>query len=66
MSFDQRVRVQDIVIWSEHQGMTPDEIVSHIPAITLAYYFDHLQEIQDDLNDLKVHMNCGPTGKTLK
>ena len=31
-----RVRVQDIVIWSEHLGMTPDEIVSHIPTITLA------------------------------
>ncbi len=26
-----RVRVQDVVIWSEYQGMTPDEIVSHIP-----------------------------------
>ncbi len=51
-----RVRVQDIVIWHEHQGMTPDEIVSQIPTITvsdvytaLAYYFDHVQEIQDDL-----------------
>src|SRR5438309_11687828 len=51
-----RVRVQDVVIWSEHQGMTPDEIVSHIPSITLAdvhsalaYYFDHVQEIQDEM-----------------
>ncbi len=31
-----RVRVQDIVSWHEHQGMTPDEIVSHVPSITLA------------------------------
>ena len=51
-----RVRVQDIVIWYEHQGMTPDEIVSHIPTITLAdvhtalaYYFDHVQEIQEEM-----------------
>jgi uncharacterized protein (DUF433 family) len=51
-----RVRVQDVVIWYEYQGMTPDEIVSHIPSITLAdvdsalaYYFDHVQEIQEEI-----------------
>jgi uncharacterized protein (DUF433 family) len=51
-----RVRVQDIVIWHEHKGMTPDEIVSHIPTITLAdvhaalaYYFDHIEEIQAEI-----------------
>ena len=51
-----RVRVQDIVIWHEHQGMSPDQIVSEIPTITLsdvhsalAYYFDHVQEIQDEM-----------------
>jgi len=51
-----RVRVQDVVIWSEYQGMTPDEIVALIPSITLAdvhsalaYYFDHVQEIQDEI-----------------
>jgi uncharacterized protein (DUF433 family) len=51
-----RVRVLDIVVWHEHQGMTPDEIVSHAPTITLAdvhaalaYYFDHIEEIQKDM-----------------
>ncbi|MCX6637592.1 MAG: DUF433 domain-containing protein [Acidobacteria bacterium] len=51
-----RVRVLDIVAWSEHQGMTPDEIVSHVPSLTLAdvhaalaYYFDHLEEIQEEM-----------------
>jgi len=51
-----RVRVLDIVEWHEHQGMTPDEIVSHIPTITLAdvyaalaYYFDHIEEIQQEM-----------------
>jgi uncharacterized protein (DUF433 family) len=51
-----RVRVLDIVVWHEHQGMTPDEIVSHVPTITLAdvyaalaYYFDHMEEIQREM-----------------
>lgn len=51
-----RVRVLDIVVWHEHQGMTPDEIVSHVPTISLAdvhaalaYYFDHIEEIQQEM-----------------
>ena len=51
-----RVRVLDIVMWHEHQGMTPDEIVSHVPTITLAdvhaalaYYFEHIEEIQQEM-----------------
>ena len=51
-----RVRVLDVVAWHEHQGMTPDEIVSHIPTITLAdvhaalaYYFDHIDEMQQEM-----------------
>jgi len=53
-----RVRVLDIAVWHEHQGMTPDEIVSHVPSISLAdvhaalaYYFDHIDEIQQELRD---------------
>jgi uncharacterized protein (DUF433 family) len=51
-----RVRVLDIVVWTEHQGMTPDEIVSHVPTISLAdvhaalaYYYDHIEEIQQEM-----------------
>jgi uncharacterized protein (DUF433 family) len=51
-----RVRVLDIVIWHEHQGLTPDEIVSQIPSIALAdvhaalaYYFDHREEILEEI-----------------
>jgi len=51
-----RVRVLDVVAWHEHQGMTPDEIVSHLPTITLAdvhaalaYYFDHIEELQQEM-----------------
>jgi len=51
-----RIRVQDIVAWYEHQGQSPDEIVSDHPTITLsdvhaalAYYYDHVQEINEDI-----------------
>ena len=51
-----RVRVLDVAVWYEHQGMSPDEIVSHVPSLTLAdvhaalsYYFDHIEEIQDEM-----------------
>lgn len=50
-----RIRVMDIMIWYEHQGMTADEIVYQYPTITLsdvhyalAYYYDHIDEIRDD------------------
>jgi len=50
------VRVLDIVILHEHQGLTPDEIVSRLPSITLAdvhaalaYYYDYREEIQDEI-----------------
>lgn len=51
-----RIKVQDIVIWHERLGLSPDEIVSHYPSITLAdvyaaltYYHDHLQEIRQEI-----------------
>ena len=51
-----RVRVQDIVIWHEKLGLSPDEILIHYPQLTLAdvhaalaYYFDHITEIEEDL-----------------
>ncbi|MGD1932559.1 MAG: DUF433 domain-containing protein [Leptolyngbyaceae cyanobacterium] len=51
-----RIRVQDIVIWYEHLKMSPDDIVYHYPSIgladvhaALAYYYDHLDEIRQDI-----------------
>jgi len=48
-----RIRVQDVVIWHEKLGMSPDEIVHQYPTITLAdvhaalaYYWDHRDEIE--------------------
>ncbi len=47
-----RIRVQDVVIWHEKLGMSPDEIVHEYPTITLAdiyaalaYYWDHRDAI---------------------
>lgn len=47
-----RITVQNTAIWHERMGMSPDEIVSQHPGITLAdvyaalaYYHDHLEEI---------------------
>lgn len=53
---ESRVRVMDVVICYEHLRMTADEIVAAYPNITLsdvhtalAYYFDNLDEIRDDI-----------------
>jgi uncharacterized protein (DUF433 family) len=53
-----RIKVQDIVIWHEGMGMSPDEIVSQYPTITLAdvyaalaYYHDHIQEIRQQIDE---------------
>ena len=48
-----RIRVQDVVIWHEKLGMSPDEIVHHRPSITLAdvhaalaYYWDNRDDVE--------------------
>ncbi len=53
-----RIKVQNVVVWHERMGMSPDEIVYHYPSITLAdvyaalsYYHDHLEEIRKDIED---------------
>lgn len=53
-----RIRVQDVVVWHERMGLSPDEIVSQYPGLTLAsvyaalsYYHDHREEILRDMQD---------------
>lgn len=53
-----RIKVQDIVIWHEKMGMSPDEIVSSYSTINLsdvyaalAYYHDHLEEIRQHIKE---------------
>lgn len=59
-----RIRVQDVVIWYEHLNMSPDDIVYHHPSITLAdvhaalaYYYDHLDEIRQDIRESEALAN---------
>ncbi len=51
-----RITVQNIAIWHERGGMTPDEIVDQHPGITLAdvyaalaYYWDHVDEVKAEI-----------------
>src|SRR5437879_5659949 len=53
-----RIRVQDIVLSHQRAGMTPDEIVSAFPTITLsdvyaslAYYHDCRAQIDADIQE---------------
>ena len=53
-----RIKVQDIVIWHEKLGLSPDEIVSNYPTINLsdvyaalAYYHDHFAEIRQQIEE---------------
>ena len=51
-----RIRVEDVVVWHEQQGLSPDEIVAQFPQITLAdvyaalaYYHDHREKIRESM-----------------
>jgi uncharacterized protein (DUF433 family) len=53
-----RIRVEDIVLSHQRIGMSPDEIVSAYPTITLsdvyaalAYYHDHQAEIDSHIRE---------------
>jgi uncharacterized protein (DUF433 family) len=50
-----RIRVMDIVVWHEMRGHTAAQVAEMFPGITradvhaaLAYYFDHVEEIEGD------------------
>ena len=53
-----RIKVEHIAVCYERMGMSPDEIVTSHPTITLAqvhaalaYYYDHKQEIDADIEE---------------
>ena len=52
-----RVKVQQVVVWHERLGQSPEEIVATYPTLTLAevhaalaYYFSHRAEIDADIH----------------
>jgi uncharacterized protein (DUF433 family) len=53
-----RIRMQDIYTWHELEGVSPDEIVSRFPQLSLAdvyaglaYYWDHREEIERQIQE---------------
>jgi uncharacterized protein (DUF433 family) len=53
-----RITVADVAIWYARMGMSPDEIVSEYPTITvsdvhaaLAYYFDHRDDFDREIRE---------------
>jgi uncharacterized protein (DUF433 family) len=53
-----RITVEDVAIWHQRMGMSPDEIVSAHPSISLsdvhaalAYYYEHRARIDADIRD---------------
>jgi uncharacterized protein (DUF433 family) len=55
-----RITVEDVAIWHERMGMSPDEIVSAYPTITLsdvhgalAYYYENRERIDADIEEGK-------------
>jgi uncharacterized protein (DUF433 family) len=55
-----RIQVEDVAIWHERMGMSPDAIVSEYPSITLAevhaalaYYYENRQRIDADIEAAK-------------
>ena len=59
-----RISVQDIYVSHELMGQTPDEIVAAHPHLTLAhvhaalaYCFDHLDEIRQQIQDDKTFVD---------
>ena len=51
-----RIKVADFAIWYERMGLSPDEIVSTWPSLTLsdvhtalAYYYDHREQVDADI-----------------
>jgi uncharacterized protein (DUF433 family) len=52
-----RIQVEDVAIWYERMGMSPDQIVFEYPSITLAdvhaalaYYYENKQRIDTDID----------------
>jgi uncharacterized protein (DUF433 family) len=53
-----RITVEDVAIWHERMGMSPDEIVSEYPSITLsdvhaalAYYYENRERIDAEIRE---------------
>jgi uncharacterized protein (DUF433 family) len=55
-----RITVEDVAVWHERMGMSPDEVVAEYPTLTLsdvhaalAYYYEHREQIDAAIEDGK-------------
>jgi uncharacterized protein (DUF433 family) len=60
-----RIRVQDVAVWHEAWGQSPEEIVTSFPQLTLAqvhaalaYYYDHREEIRQQMRDAEAFVEA--------
>jgi uncharacterized protein (DUF433 family) len=74
-----RITVEDVAIWHERMGMSPDEIASAYPSITLsdvhaalAYYYENRERIDADIiegerfvQEMKAKLGPGPLQEPL-
>lgn len=70
------IRVQDIYLWHELQGQSPEEIVTNFQKLSLAdvhaalaYYHDHREEIEDDVKNERAEAEqarCAHPSKLLR
>ncbi len=68
-----RITVEDVAIWRERMGMSPDEIVSAYPSISLsdvhaalAYYYENRERIDAEIQAgeafaAEMRANAGPS-----
>jgi uncharacterized protein (DUF433 family) len=75
-----RITVEDVAIWHERQGMSPDEIASAYPSLTLsdvhaalAYYYENRDRIDADIlegerfvQEMKAKLGPGPLEDQLR
>lgn len=57
-----RIRVMDIAVCYEDQGLSPDEIASAYPGLSLAdihaaltFFFDHREDVRRDIQEERRH-----------
>ncbi len=60
-----RIRVQDIYVWHELQGQSPEEIVASFPHLSLAsvhaalaFFFDHRDDILRDVREAAAYVEA--------
>ena len=75
-----RITVENVAIWHERMGLSPDEIVSAYPSLTLsnvhaalAYYYENRERIDAEIeegkrfvNEMKAKFGPGPLGELPK